>query len=170
MLNQKLTLMRKMKKTRRRKTTTHLMVMKTSGKVRCANYMGMSALSTFALTHFFDPIITAKKKKVVRRPMAKKAATAVPKRKRAKATGAKPEKREKKEREPKFDVSMYLPKRETRTGNMQIERKMYADHNSDSDDFDTEEDDDDDDDMQKKKRKNAVAKKVRKISPVIFHE
>ena len=104
-------------------------------------------------------IITAKKKKVVRRPMAK--AAAVPKRKRAEATKtkAKAAGKKKKEKEPKFDASMYLPKRETRTGNMQIERKTYADHNSDSDDFGAEDDDDDDDDVPKKKRKNAAAKK-----------
>ena len=104
-------------------------------------------------------IITAKKKKVVRRPMAK--AAAVPKRKRAEATKtkAKAAGKKKKEKEPKFDASMYLPKRETRTGNMQIERKTYADHNSDSDDFGADDDDDDDDDVPKKKRKNAAAKK-----------
>lgn len=113
----------------------------------------------------------AKKKKVVRRPMAKKGAAAVPKRKRGEAKSAAKKKKEAKE--PKFNASAYLPMRETRTGNMQIDRKAYADSDSDSDDFggaadadadanaDDDDSDDDDDNAPKKKRKNAAMRKVR---------
>lgn len=93
-------------------------------------------------------------------------AKAAPKRKRSGATQAKPAAK-KKPKAPESGLSEYLPRRETRTGNMQVERKMYADDSSGSDDFGVEDDgdddgDDEDSDAPKRKRKNMATKKVSK--------